>query len=217
MADFNWEDFLKEELSKDYMVRTINKVKEDSEKYNIFPPEDMVFASYNITPFDKVKVVILGQDPYHGKGQAMGLSFSVQEGVKIPPSLRNIYKEIEDDLGIQEPNSGDLTRWARQGVFLLNATLTVREGQPNSHKGLWWKTLTDRTIKALNDDNRPKVFMLWGAFAKKKKYLLDNSNHLVLEAAHPSPLSANKGFFGCRHFSQANQFLIEKGLEPIEW
>lgn len=137
MADFNWEDFLKEELSKDYMVRTINKVKEDSEKYNIFPPEDMVFASYNITPFDKVKVVILGQDPYHGKGQAMGLSFSVQEGVKIPPSLRNIYKEIEDDLGIQEPNSGDLTRWARQGVFLLNATLTVREGQPNSHKGLW--------------------------------------------------------------------------------
>ena len=213
----DWNSFIKEESAKNYF-QLLKKNLEYEKGYNVYPPAESIFSAYKLTPFDSVKVVIVGQDPYHEAGQANGLAFSVAKGVKVPPSLRNIYKEIENDLGIKEPaNNGDLTYWARQGVFLINATLTVREGWANSHKDFGWGIFTDKTIKKLNEDDSPKVFILWGNFAKSKKKFITNSAHLVLEAAHPSPLSANRGFFGCAHFSKANNFLEDKGRQGIDW
>ena len=176
----------------------------------------MIFNAFNLTPFDKVKVVILGQDPYHGDNQAMGLSFSVPKGVKIPPSLINIYKEIYDDLGINEPNSGDLTYWAKQGVLLLNASLSVEKGKPNSHKDFGWHLFSDAVIKKISDEKYGVIFLLWGNFAKNKANLIDQNKHFILTAPHPSPL-ARGGFFGCKHFSKTNEILKKLGKSPIDW
>lgn len=190
------------------------------EEYNtriVYPPAEELFTAFHLTPLGKVKCVILGQDPYHEPGQAHGLCFSVKKGVAIPPSLVNIYKELHDDLGCRIPDHGYLTKWAEQGVLMLNTLLTVRAHQAFSHKDIGWETFTDAAIRAVNGQDRPIVFLLWGAPAQKKAALLDNPKHLVLKAPHPSPLSAYRGFFGCRHFSQANQFLTEHGEMPIDW
>lgn len=183
----------------------------------IYPPGSLIFNAFNHTPFDAVKVVILGQDPYHGAGQAMGLSFAVPKGIKPPPSLVNIYKELHNDIGLRIPAHGDLTPWAKQGVLLLNAALTVRANEPNSHAQIGWHYFTDGVIKTLSDGQKPLVFMLWGKFAQDKVALIDETRHLVLKAAHPSPYSADKGFFGCRHFSRANAFLAANKLQPVDW
>jgi uracil-DNA glycosylase len=183
----------------------------------VYPPGRLIFNAFDLCPFDKVKVVIIGQDPYHGPGQAHGLCFSVNEGVPFPPSLRNIFKEIQDDLGTPIPTSGDLTRWAQQGVLLLNATLTVRAGQAGSHQRQGWEEFTDAAIRALATEREHLVFILWGAYAQKKGAFIDRSRHLVLASAHPSPLSAYNGFFGNRHFSRTNAYLVEHGEEPIQW
>ncbi len=213
-----WLELLKEEKDKKYFINLYSKISNDLNKNKIiYPPSSLVFNAFKTTPFNEVKVIILGQDPYFSKGQAMGLAFSVPDKVKIPPSLRNIFKEIEEDLSIKCNDSGDLTRWAKQGVFLLNTTLTVREGEPNSHQSYGWKNFTAAALSKLNKDDRPKVFMLWGNNAKNLKFIISNPNHLVLEAAHPSPLSANRGFFGCKHFSKANKFLIEHNMSAVNW
>ncbi|MEM7662500.1 MAG: uracil-DNA glycosylase [Pseudomonadota bacterium] len=183
----------------------------------VFPPAEQIFAAFNLTPFETVKVVILGQDPYHGADQAMGLSFSVPNGVRSPPSLKNIFKEIEADIGSLSLKNGDLTPWARQGVFLLNTSLTVEEGRPGSHAKLGWSPFTDAAVSALSAGRDHLVFMLWGAHAQKKQVLIDSQKHLVLSAAHPSPLSAYRGFFGCGHFSKANSWLEKQGVAPIVW
>ena len=183
----------------------------------IFPPKEHIFNALKLTPFSNTKVVIVGQDPYHGIGEAHGLSFSVQEGIKIPPSLQNIYKELNDDLGIPIANTGDLTKWAKEGVLLLNAVLTVEKDKPASHRNKGWELLTDYIIKILNKKEEPVVFLLWGRNARNKKALVTNPKHLVLECAHPSPLSAYHGFFGCRHFSKTNAFLNKNNLKPIDW
>ena len=190
--------------------------KEKREGKVIYPPGPLIFNAFRLTPFNKVKVVILGQDPYHGKGQAHGLSFSVPDGVAVPPSLQNIYKEISTDIGTPPPDSGNLERWASQGVFLLNSVLTVRAGEPTSHSSIGWQTFTDAVIKAVSDKREHVVFLLWGNYARSKRPLIDTSRHLVLEAAHPSPL-ARGAFFGCRHFSKANTWLAENGISPIVW
>lgn len=215
--DNDWQDFFEKETKKDYYLKLRNFLKNEYSNYTIYPPMEEIFNAFKITPLSKVKVVILGQDPYYNQGQAMGLSFSVKDGIKPPPSLVNIYREISNDLN-QEINisSGNLTRWAEQGVFLLNTTLTVRDGEPLSHKGHGWEIFTDNVIKALNENDNPKVFLLWGNNAKAKKNLITNKNHLILEAGHPSPLSA-RYFYGCRHFSKTNDFLIKNGLKPIKW
>ncbi|MEY3158705.1 MAG: uracil-DNA glycosylase [Bacteroidota bacterium] len=214
-----WKEMLSKEFQKDYFKRITEQLKiEIQSLVNIYPPGPMIFNAFNTTDFNEVKVVIIGQDPYHGPGQAHGLSFSVQPGVKPPPSLVNIYKEIESDLGIKMPrNFGDLTAWAKQGVLMLNATLTVRANQPNSHAGLGWNQFTDAVIQKLNQEKEHLVFLLWGNFAKVKGSQIDQQKHLVLKAAHPSPFAADKGFFGCKHFSKTNQYLIEHGLDPIDW
>ncbi|MCE2757680.1 MAG: uracil-DNA glycosylase [Bacteroidota bacterium] len=214
-----WKEMLSKEFQKDYFKRITEQLKiEIQSRVNIYPPGPMIFNAFNTTDFNEVKVVIIGQDPYHGPGQAHGLSFSVQPGVKPPPSLVNIYKEIESDLGIKMPrNFGDLTAWAKQGVLMLNATLTVRANQPNSHAGLGWNQFTDAVIQKLNQEKEHLVFLLWGNFAKVKGSQIDQQKHLVLKAAHPSPFAADKGFFGCKHFSKTNQYLIEHGLDPIDW
>jgi uracil-DNA glycosylase len=214
-----WKEMLSKEFQKDYFKRITEQLKiEIQSRVNIYPPGPMIFNAFNTTDFNEVKVVIIGQDPYHGPGQAHGLSFSVQPGVKPPPSLVNIYKEIESDLGIKMPrNFGDLTAWAKQGVLMLNATLTVRANQPNSHAGLGWNQYTDAVIQKLNQEKEHLVFLLWGNFAKVKGSQIDQQKHLVLKAAHPSPFAADKGFFGCKHFSKTNQYLIEHGLDPIDW
>lgn len=214
-----WKEMLSKEFQKDYFKRITEQLKiEIQSRVNIYPPGPMIFNAFNTTDFNEVKVVIIGQDPYHGPGQAHGLSFSVQPGVKPPPSLVNIYKEIESDLGIKMPrNFGDLTAWAKQGVLMLNATLTVRANQPNSHAGLGWNQFTDAVIQKLNQEKEHLVFLLWGNFAKVKGLQIDQQKHLVLKAAHPSPFAADKGFFGCKHFSKTNQYLIEHGLDPIDW
>jgi len=214
-----WKEMLSKEFQKDYFKRITEQLKiEIQSRVNIYPPGPMIFNAFNTTDFNEVKVVIIGQDPYHGPGQAHGLSFSVQPGVKPPPSLVNIYKEIESDLGIKMPrNFGDLTAWAKQGVLMLNATLTVRANQPNSHAGLGWNQFTDAAIQKLNQEKEHLVFLLWGNFAKVKGSQIDQQKHLVLKAAHPSPFAADKGFFGCKHFSKTNQYLIEHGLDPIDW
>jgi uracil-DNA glycosylase len=214
-----WKEMLSKEFQKDYFKRITEQLKiEIQSRVNIYPPGPMIFNAFNTTDFNEVKVVIIGQDPYHGPGQAHGLSFSVQPGVKPPPSLVNIYKEIESDLGIKMPrNFGDLTAWAKQGVLMLNATLTVRANQPNSHAGLGWNQFTDAAIQKLNQEKEHLVFLLWGNFAKVKGSQIDQQKHFVLKAAHPSPFAADKGFFGCKHFSKTNQYLIEHGLDPIDW
>lgn len=217
--EVGWKKRLKSEFEKEYFLQLVQLLKnEKNSNQLIFPPGQQIFEAFNKTDFNKVKIVIIGQDPYHGQGQAHGLSFSVQEGIKPPPSLINIYKELESDLGIQMPrNYGNLTHWAKQGVLLLNATLTVRANQPNSHAGIGWQQFTDQVIDILNKEKQHLVFMLWGNFAKEKGIHIDEKRHLILRAPHPSPFSADKGFFGCRHFSSANHYLMQNGIEPIDW
>lgn len=208
-----WEDVYKKEMSKRYFQDMQNYVLEERRKFVIFPDEDDVFKAFKLSPFDKTRVVIMGQDPYHTKGQANGLSFSIKEGGKISPSLRNIFKE----LGLKPPYSGDLTDWAEQGVLLLNCVLTVREGSPNSHKGIGWEKYIDANLAALNLRETPVVFLLWGKEAQQKENLITNPAHLILKAAHPSPMSADRGFFGCNHFNLVNDFLVKNGQSPIDW
>lgn len=214
----SWRQHIGEEFDKPYFVELTNFVRAEYANGVCYPPGRLIFNAFNLCPFDKVKVVIIGQDPYHEPGQAHGLSFSVADGVAFPPSLQNIFKEIHDDLGTPMPQSGNLTRWAEQGVLLLNATLTVRAHVAASHQRQGWEQFTDAAIRALNRDRNGIVFMLWGGFARSKASLIDQSRHLVLQAAHPSPLSANRGgWFGNRHFSQANAYLVSHGVEPITW
>jgi len=213
-----WKEHLQEEFGKPYFAQLTNAVRQEYMAGTCYPPGKLIFNAFNLCPFDAVKVVIIGQDPYHEPGQAHGLSFSVQEGVLFPPSLQNIFKEISDDLGMPMPQNGDLSRWARQGVLLLNATLTVRAHQANSHASLGWQTFTDAAIKALATHRSHIVYMLWGGFARSKSYMIDKQQNLVLESVHPSPLSANRGgWFGQHQFSRANHYLKEQGLSPIEW
>ncbi len=212
-----WKQVLKGEFEKEYFSKIVNFLhKEKGDGRTIYPPGSLIFNAFRLTPFSKVKVVILGQDPYHGPGQAHGLSFSVPDGVTPPPSLKNIYKEIESDLGITLKKNGNLEAWANQGVFLLNAVLTVRAAQAASHSNIGWNLFTDSVIKAISDQKEGVVFMLWGNFARSKRDLIDHNRHLVLEAAHPSPL-ARGAFFGCRHFSKCNEYLISRSLQPIDW
>lgn len=212
-----WLEALKEEFGKDYYKNLFQKVNEEYKTQLIFPPADDIFNAFHFTPLNQVKVVILGQDPYHNDGQAHGLCFSVKKGVGIPPSLVNIYKELHDDLGCYLPNNGYLEKWARQGVLLLNTVLTVRAHQANSHRNLGWEKFTDAAIQVLDVQEQPMVFILCGRPAQMKKKMLHNPRHLILEAPHPSPLSASRGFFGSRPFSQTNAFLEENGLTPIDW
>lgn len=213
----DWDEILKEEFSKDYYIKIREILKGEYSQRRIFPPMNDIFNALKYTSFSDTRVVILGQDPYHELGQAHGLSFSVLRGVKIPPSLVNIYKELNSDLGIKIPSHGELTSWAKQGVLLLNATLTVREGMANSHQRIGWSILTDEIIKKLNSSESPIVFILWGANARSKKAFITNKRHLIIESPHPSPLSAHAGFFGSRPFSRANDFLKSNNLEPINW
>ncbi len=217
MIQNDWLAPLKPEFSKPYYAELFAFVKNEYATRQIFPPADDIFNAFHLTPLHEVKVVILGQDPYHNDGQAHGLCFSVKQEVEIPPSLVNIYQELHTDLGCYIPNNGCLTKWARQGVLMLNTVLTVRAHQANSHRGMGWEQFTDAAIRILNEQDRPIVFILWGAPAGKKAQMLNNPKHLILKAPHPSPLSAYRGFFGSRPFSQTNDFLIKNGLEPIDW
>jgi len=215
--DETWKKNLKEEFNKPYFENIVLHLKtEKLQGKIIYPPGSLIFNAFNTTPFNKVKVVILGQDPYHGPHQAHGLCFSVQNGVPPPPSLVNIFKELHDDIGVKIPASGDLTKWALQGVFLLNASLTVRAGDPMSHSKIGWAEFTNTVIKKISDLKDRVVFLLWGKFAQEKKVLIDESRHLILKAAHPSPLSVT-GFLGCRHFSKTNEYLVKNGIDPIDW
>lgn len=215
----SWKNVLKSEFEQPYFHDLAQWIKWEKQSGKvIYPPGNMIFNAFEQTPVDKVKVVILGQDPYHGPGQAHGLSFSVPAGVKPPPSLVNIFKEIAADLGVSMPaGHGDLSSWAKQGVLLLNASLTVRANEPGSHAKIGWMTFTDSVIQSLSEKKSGLVFMLWGKFAQEKASLIDAQKHYILQAAHPSPFSADKGFFGCRHFSKANEWLMKKGLDPIDW
>lgn len=213
----SWKEILADEFEKPYFSLLTSFVKKEYQSTRCYPPAPLIFNAFNLCPFDKVKVVIIGQDPYHGYGQAHGLCFSVNDGVQFPPSLVNIFKEIERDLQIPFPKSGNLTRWANQGVFLLNATLSVREGMAGSHQNKGWEEFTDRVIKEISDKKSNVVFMLWGSYAQRKGAVIDTRKHLVLKAVHPSPLSAYRGFIGCGHFRQANDYLASKGLTPIQW
>lgn len=214
----DWNEILKDEFEQEYFNELNNFLDEEYASATVYPPKDEIFSAYNVTPYSKVKVVIIGQDPYHNPNQAHGMSFSVKPGVKCPPSLVNIYKELNAELNIPISKSGYLMDWAKQGVFLLNTVLTVRENEPGSHAKKGWEKFTDRTIKALSESDRPICFMLWGKPAQaKKKLIASNPKHLILESAHPSPLSAYRGFFGCNHFIEANEFLKANGLEEIDW
>ncbi len=213
----DWLEPLKPEFSKPYYKNLYQTVNEEYRTHQIFPPADDIFNAFALTPLHEVKVVILGQDPYHGEGQAHGLCFSVKPDVEIPPSLVNIYKELQDDCGCEIPNNGYLTKWAKQGVLLLNTVLTVRAHQANSHRGIGWEEFTDAAIRVLNEQDRPMVFILWGRPAQMKKSMLTNPNHLIIESPHPSPLSAYRGFFGSRPFSRTNKYLKEHGLKEIDW
>lgn len=213
----DWNEYLKPEYGKDYYRNLYRTIKEEYERGPVFPDSDQIFEAFHLTPLADVRVVILGQDPYHNVGQAHGLCFSVQPGIETPPSLINIYKELQNDLGCYVPNNGYLTKWAEQGVLLLNTVLTVRAHQANSHRGIGWEEFTDAAIRILNQQDRPIVYMLWGKPAQTKKRMLNNPKHLILEAPHPSPLSAYRGFFGCKHFSKANDFLVKNGLASIDW
>ena len=213
----SWRQRLQSEFDAPYFEKLTSFVRQEYQQQRIFPPGRLIFNAFNLCPFDKTKVVIIGQDPYHELGQAQGLSFSVPEGVRIPPSLINIYKEIQDDLGIPMNPSGDLTRWAQQGVLLLNATLTVREGHAGSHQGRGWEQFTDAVIRILSKERTVLVFILWGSYAQSKAYMIDQQKHLVLKSVHPSPLSAHRGFFGNHQFSRTNAYLEQHGLTPIQW
>ena len=213
----SWKKVLEEEFEQEYFMVLAEKVRQAYLSGVVYPPPKLVFHAFELCPFEQVKVVIIGQDPYHGPEQAHGLCFSVQDGVKVPPSLLNIYKEIKSDLGKDIPASGNLECWAKQGVLLLNATLTVAGAAAGSHQGWGWEEFTDATIKKVSSEKEGVVFMLWGRYAQNKAALIDESKHLVLRAAHPSPLSAYNGWFGSKHFSQANEYLKEKGQEPINW
>lgn len=213
----DWDDILRDEFKKPYYLQLREFLKYEYSHYTIYPDMYSIFNALKMTPYSKVKVAIFGQDPYHEPGQAQGLCFSVPDGTTLPPSLKNIYKELYDDLGIPPSDSGDLSCWAKQGVLLLNAVLTVRRGAANSHKGKGWEELTDEIIRKLNDKKEPVVFILWGANARSKKSFITNPIHLIIESAHPSPLSAYNGFFGSRPFSRTNRFLIENGIPPVNW
>ena len=213
----SWDDILKAEFEKEYYRELRKFLAYEYRNHTVYPDMYDIFNSLKYTPYEEVKAVIIGQDPYHNEGEAHGLSFSVPKGVRIPPSLQNIYKELHDDLGCRIPDHGCLTDWAKQGVLLLNATLTVRAGAANSHSGHGWEILTDEIIRKLNEREVPVVFILWGRFARDKKHLITNYRHLVLEGAHPSPFSARYGFFGGRYFSKTNEFLEKNGLRPVDW
>ena len=212
-----WKEHLKDEFDKDYFVQLTDFVRNEYHNGTIYPPGHLIFNPFNLCPFDKVKVVIIGQDPYHGPGQAHGLCFSVNDGVAFPPSLQNIFKEIKSDIGTNVPQSGNLTRWAQQGVLLLNSTLTVRAHLAASHARHGWETFTDAVIQSLAEEREHLVFILWGSYAQKKGAFIDSNKHLVLSSAHPSPLSAYNGFFGNKHFSKTNEYLIKYGKSPINW
>lgn len=214
-----WKEALKEEFEKPYFKELTQRVREEyaNPGFRVFPPGNKIFAAFDSSSFDKTKVVIIGQDPYHGIGQANGLCFSVNPGVRMPPSLINIFKEIQNDLGTPFPENGDLTRWADQGVLLLNSSLTVRENSPASHSGIGWEEFTDAVVDKLNREKEHLVFILWGSHAIKKGAKIDRNKHLVLESPHPSPLSASRGFFGNHHFSKANEYLVRNGESPIKW
>lgn len=213
----SWKQRLAAEFEKDYFVRLTEFIRSEYSRTTIYPPAKLIFNAFDSCPFEQVKVVIIGQDPYHGPGQAHGLCFSVCEGIPNPPSLQNIFKEIQSDLGTPLPPNGDLTRWANQGVLLLNATLTVQAHQAGSHQRRGWEEFTDAAIRCLNEERENLVFILWGAYAQKKGAFIDRNKHLVLTSAHPSPLSAYNGFFGNKHFSRANEYLMAHGQMPIEW
>ncbi len=214
----SWKAVLKHEFSKPYFLQVVAHLKtEKATGAVVYPPGSLIFNAFNTTPFDQVKVVILGQDPYHGAGQAHGLSFSVPDGVAPPPSLVNIYKELNKDIGMPIPKTGNLTKWAEQGVFLLNAMLTVRANEPASHQKIGWMDFTDAVIRKISDEKEGVIFLLWGKFAQEKQVLIDETKHHVLKAAHPSPFSADKGFFGCKHFSKTNELLSKQNKTPIKW
>ncbi len=212
-----FKNIIEEESKKDYYIKLHDFVYDEYDHYTVFPDKKNIYAALKYTPYDKVKVVIIGQDPYHGTGEAHGLSFSVCPGIAIPPSLKNIYKELNAELGCYIPNNGYLMKWAMQGVLLLNTVLTVRKDTPASHRGKGWEIFTDKVIEELDKKDEPMVFILWGNFAKSKENLLKNPKHLVLKSAHPSPFSANHGFFGNNHFIKTNEYLKKNGLEPIDW
>jgi len=214
----SWKEVLKEEFDKTYFQHIVTFLKaEKATGKIIYPPGSLIFNAFQQTPFSKVKVVILGQDPYHGKGQAHGLSFSVPQGIVPPPSLVNIFKELKNDLGIEIPNSGNLEKWAHQGVLLLNASLTVRQNEPGSHSKIGWLQFTDQVIRKISEQKEGIIFLLWGKFAQEKQILIDETKHYVLKAAHPSPFSAANGFFGCKHFSKTNELLMKQQKSPIDW
>ena len=217
MIGNKWDELLKEEYQQEYFQNLLEFIKKEYKEKTIYPKQNEVFNAFRYTDFDELKVVILGQDPYHGPNQAEGLSFSVSNEVLKPPSLQNIFKELESDLGIPFPKANSLKPWAKQGVLLLNAVLTVEEHKPTSHKNQGWETFTDDVIKIINKREKPVVFILWGAYARNKKSLITNPNHYIIESAHPSPFSARNGFFGSKPFSKTNEFLISKGLTPIDW
>ena len=212
-----WLEVLRSEFEKPYFTELKAFLTEEKKQFRVYPPGNRIFAAFDYTPFSKVKVVILGQDPYHGDGQAHGLCFSVPDGIALPPSLVNIYKELSTDLGIPVPNSGNLENWAKQGVLLLNATLTVRANQAGSHQRHGWENFTDEVIRQLSARHSGLVFILWGSYAQAKESLIDTSKHFILKAVHPSPLSVYRGFFGCRHFSKTNELLVHAGKEPVDW
>jgi uracil-DNA glycosylase len=214
----SWKRLLSDQVEAEYFSKLRDFLKEERKNQTIYPAEEQVFNTFNRTPVDKVKVVILGQDPYHGPNQAHGLSFSVNDGIKIPPSLRNVFKELSSDIGMEQPESGNLTKWSDQGVLLLNATLTVRLRNAGSHQGKGWEQFTDAAIQKLSNQRKNLVFLLWGKYAHNKSSLINSENgHLILKAPHPSPFSAHTGFLGCKHFSKANSFLDKKGIETIDW
>ena len=217
MTNNKWDEILNEEYHKDYFKNIVAFVNKVYKEKVIFPPKNRILSALDITDYDKVKVVILGQDPYHGIGEANGLAFSVNDGVKIPPSLKNIYKELYDDLKVPIPNTGNLESWANEGVLLLNSVLTVEKDKPASHKNIGWENFTDSIIKKINEKEESVVFILWGNFAKSKKSLITNPKHLIIESSHPSPFSVNYGFFGSRPFSKTNKFLKENGIKEIDW
>lgn len=213
----SWKKLLLSEINAGYFTDLLHFLDSDKKKYNFFPPEKEIFNAFNLTPLEKIKVVIIGQDPYHGNGQAHGLCFSVNDGIKFPPSLKNIFKELQNDLNIPVPISGNLTHWAEQGVFLLNNTLTVREKEPTSHQKKGWEEFTDAVIKLVSNQKTGVVFLLWGSFAQSKENLIDTTKHHILKAAHPSPFSAHRGFLGCKHFSKTNEILKKQGQKPINF
>ncbi|WP_411343143.1 uracil-DNA glycosylase [Paenibacillus sp. WLX1005] len=213
----DWDDILKEEMEKPYFKELMSWLDEEYEQHTIYPPRDLLFQAFRLTPYSEVKAVILGQDPYHGAGQAEGLSFSVQPGVKVPPSLRNIYIELQEDTGAPIPKHGSLVSWGKHGVLLLNTALTVRAGQAASHRGKGWEKFTDAVIRLLNERPKPIVFILWGNHAAEKEALINTEHHAIIRSAHPSPFAARKGFFGSRPFSRTNDFLTEQGQQPIDW